>query len=168
MVRKVAFVIVVFALGLFGVIRLGRLPARSGAYDAVAWAQDSASAAAAQDNSGGDVSEELNTKSAQSVAGFWCGSVDDNVFGFGTISLEVKQNGKRLHGSWSDTIGGSGKFKGKINGDAITAKLMLRGTNCKVAMVGTLVSPNEATGTYSIFGCHQSDGGTFDITSPSC
>jgi len=35
-------------------------------------------------------------------------------------------------------------------------------------MVGTLVAPDEVTGTYSIFGCHQSDGGTLDITSPSC
>ena len=167
---KIAFAILALGLGLFGVSRVGGIPATIGAYGAVAWAQDSTPADdTVQDDSGGEVIQPESKKSPPpDVAGPWCGSIEDTDLGPGTISLEVNQKGANLSGSWSDTLGGSGTFKGKIKGDAITATLKQRDTKCKVAMVGTLVAPDEATGTYSIFGCKQSDGGTFDITSPSC
>lgn len=169
MVRRIAFAILAFASVSLGVNGVGGLPAEIGPYSAVAWAQDSTqTAAAAQDDSADDTSEFATKSSPANVAGPWCGSINDNAFGSGTISLQVKQKGTKLSGSWSDTLGASGKFKGKINGDSITATLRARGTNCKIAMVGALVAPKEASGTYSIFGCKQSDGGTFDITSPSC
>ncbi len=162
MVRKLPFAMLVFALSLLEVSRVGELPAQIRAYGGVAWAQDS-------DDSSSDVTQpESKGPPPPDVAGPWCGSIDDNDFGSGSISLAVNQKKTKLSGSWSDTLGGNGTFKGKINGDSVTATLMQRGTKCKVAMVGTLVSPDEVTGTYSIFGCHQSDGGSFDITSPSC
>jgi hypothetical protein len=162
MIRKIPFAILAFALGSFGVSTVGGLPAKIRVYGAVAWAQDA-------DDSASDVSEpESKGPPPPHVAGPWCGSINDTEFGSGTISLEVKQKRTKLSGSWSDTLGGNGTIKGKIDGDAITATLKQRGTKCKVAMVGTLVSPDEVTGTYSIFGCHQADGGEFDITSPSC
>jgi len=141
MVRKIPFAILAFALGWLGLSRVGGLPAKIRVYGAVAWAQDS-------DDSGSDVSEpESKGPPPPHVAGPWCGSIKDN---------------------WSDTLGGNGTIKGKIIGDSITATLKQRGTKCKVAMVGSLVAPDEVSGTYSIFGCHESDGGRFDITSPSC
>jgi hypothetical protein len=162
MVRKIFFAILAFALGSFGLSRVGGLPAKIGAYGAVAWAQDA-------DDSGSDVSEpESKGPPPPHVAGPWCGSIKDNEFGPGTINLEVVQKRTKLSGSWSDTLGGNGTIKGKINGDAITATLKQRGTKCKVALVGSLVAPDEVSGSYSIFGCHESDGGSFDITSPSC
>jgi hypothetical protein len=162
MIRKVAFAVLAFALGFSGVSPVGELPAQILAYGGVAWAQDS-------NDSSSDVAQpESKGPPPPDVAGSWCGSIDDVDFGSGSISLAVNQNKAKLSGSWSDTIGGSGTFKGKITGESITATLKQRGTKCKVAMVGTLVAPDEVTGTYSIFGCHQSDGGTFDITSPSC
>jgi hypothetical protein len=168
MVRKIAFAILALASVLLGINCVGGLRPEIGHYVAVAWAQDSAPAAATQEDSAADTGEFDTKSSPARVAGPWCGSINDTAFGDGTISLQVKQKGTKLSGSWSDTFGLSGKFNGKIKGDSITAILTARRTKCKVAMVGALVAPNEVSGTYSIFGCRQSDGGTFDITSPSC
>ena len=167
MMRRIAFAILALASVLLGVNCVGGLRPEIGHYGAVAWAQDSTQAAA-QDDSAGDTGEFDIKSSPANVAGPWCGFISDSAFGDGTISLQVKQKGTKLSGSWADTFGLSGKFKGKINGDSITATLKARRTKCKIAMVGALVAPNEVSGTYSIFGCRQSDGGTFDITSPSC
>lgn len=171
MVRKIAFAILAFALGLFGVSRVGGLPAKIGAYGAVAWAQDSTPAdGAAQDDSGGDVIQsEPNIKlPPQNVRGPWCGSIDDNQLGLGTISLAITQKGSSLGGTWTDDLGASGTLKGKIQGSAVIVTLKPRGSKRRFAVNGTLVSPGEITGNYSIFGCKMSDGGTFDITSPTC
>jgi hypothetical protein len=102
------------------------------------------------------------------VAGSWCGSVKDNDAGSGEINLSIKQSGKQLSGTWSDDFGGSGTLSGKINGTAVSAKLKDQANKCKLQVNGTLVSPGEITGNYSQFGCHEADGGSFDITSPSC
>jgi hypothetical protein len=162
MIRKMAFTIFAFALGSFGVNRVGGVPAKVVDDGAVAWAQNS-------DDSGGDVIQPESKKSPPpDIAGSYCGSVNDMDLGMGTINLAVNQKGAKLSGSWSDSLGGSGKFNGKIKGDAITATFREPGTKCKLAVVGTLVAPDEVTGSYSVFGCHQSDGGTFDITSSGC
>lgn len=168
MVRRIAFTILAFALGSFGVSRVGGLPAKIAVGGAIAWAQDSTPADdAAQDDSGGDV-VPLKKTPPPNVAGPWSGPIEDNDLGRGTISLEVNQKGGNLSGTWSDTLGLSGTFKGKIKGDAITATLKEKGAKCKGKWVGTLVTPDEVTGTYSIFGCKVSDGGTFDICTPAC
>jgi len=88
MLRKVGFAILAFAFGFFGVSRVGGLPAKIAVDGAVAWAQDSSPAVdAAQDDSAGDA-VPLKTKTPPpDVAGPWCGSVEDNEFGSGTISL---------------------------------------------------------------------------------
>ncbi len=156
MVRQIAVVISVCVLDLV-VGRVGGLASNVGAGSAVAWAQDSTQG-----------QPESKKSPPPDVAGSWCGSINDMDFGMGTINLDVNQKGANLSGSWSGTLGGSGTFKGKINGDAITATLKERDTKRKVAMVGTLVESGEVTGTYSIFGCKESDGGSFDITSPTC
>ena len=168
MMRKISFAILALASVLLGANCVGGLRPEIVHYGGVAWAQDSTPAAAAQDDSAGDTGELDIKSSPANVAGPWCGFISDNAFGDGTISLQVRQKGTKLSGSWADTFGLSGKFNGKINGDSITATLKARRTKCKIAMVGALVAPNEVSGTYSIFGCRQSDGGTFDITSPSC
>jgi hypothetical protein len=167
-----AFAILVFALGLFGVSRVGGLPAKIAVGGAVAWAQDSTPADdaaddAAHDDSGGDA-VPLNKKRPHHVAGPWCGSIYDNQLGSGNLSVELHQRGTSLSGRWSDDLGFSGTFTGKIKGDAVTGRVKKRHSKCKVAVVATLVAPDEITGSYTQFGCHQSDGGTFDITSPSC
>ena len=171
MLRKISFAILAFALGLFGVSHVGGLPEKIAVGGAVAWAQDSTPAYdAAQDDSGGEVIQsEPNKKSPPPhVAGPWCGSIDDNQLGPGTLSLDINQKGSKLNGTWTDDLGASGTLKGKVQGDAVIVTLKPRGSKCRFAVNGTLVSSDEITGTYSIFGCHQSDGGTFDITSPSC
>jgi hypothetical protein len=171
MLHKIALAILVVALGLFIVSSVGLISAKILGDGAVAWARDSTpDVNGASEDGSSDVIQPVPQPNAlpPDVHGSWCGSINDIDFGPGTISLAVKQKRGKLSGSWSDTLGGNGKFKGKINGDTITATLTQRGTKCKVAMVGTLVSPDEASGTYSIFGCRASDGGTFDITRPSC
>jgi hypothetical protein len=170
--RKISFAILAFALGLLGVSRVVGLRAKIGAYSAVAWAQDSTPSVddAAQDDSGGDAieSEPNSMTSPPGVHGAWCGPIDDNQLGAGTISMAIKQKGSKLSGSWTDDLGASGTLKGKVQGDAVIVTLKPRGSKCRFAVNGTLVSPNEVTGNYSIFGCKASDGGTFDITRPTC
>ena len=140
MFAKISFAILGSSLVLFLIGRVDGLLVAQGADGAVAWAQESTQDAddAAQNDSGGGViqSEPSKKSPPPAVAGPWCGSIEDTDLGPGTISLEVNQKGANLSGSWSDTLGGSGTFKGKIKGDAITATLKQRDTKCKVAMVG--------------------------------
>jgi hypothetical protein len=102
------------------------------------------------------------------IDGTWCGSVDDSHLGSGMIRVAVTQRGAKLTGTWTADFAGSGTLKGKIKGNVINLTLRQTGNPCRVAANGTLVQPGEITGNYTIFGCHQSDGGTLDITSPDC
>lgn len=136
----------------------------------VARAQDPTPAIdnATQDDSGGDAIS-LKTKTPPlDVAGPWCGSIQDNALGSGEITVAIKQKGSKLGGTWTDNFGGFGTLSGKIKGTALTAKLHDKASKCKIVMNGILVNPGEVSGTYSQFGCHQADGGSFDITSPIC
>lgn len=176
MVGKIGFAILAFVLGSFLVSRIGWHRAQIGYDGAVAWAQDSSPVAgdATQDDSGGDaIATEPDKERCgpqADVRGPWCGSIDDNQLGSGTISLAIKQDlcTGRLSGRWTDDLGASGTLKGETQGEAVIVTLRPRGTRCRFAVNGTLVSPNEITGNFSIFGCKRSDGGTFDITRPSC
>ena len=102
------------------------------------------------------------------VAGAWCGSIQDNLLGSGAITLAIKQSGRKLSGRWTDDFGGFGTLGGNIQGTALTLTAVDKASRCKIAVTGILVNPSELTGTYAQFGCHQADGGSFDITSPSC
>ena len=106
--------------------------------------------------------------SQPAVQGSWCGSMNDNHFGAADIGMDINQRGSKLRGTWTSSLGRSGTFKGKIAGGAVTLTLQEKGNACRAAVNGTLVEAGEITGTYTIFGCHQSDGGTFDMTSPGC
>ena len=117
----------------------------------------------------GTISELKAKKSPPlSVAGSWCGPLKDDDLGPGQINLSINQSGKQLSGSWSDDFGGNGTLTGKINGTAVSVKLKDDANKCKIQANGTLVAPGEITGTYSQFGCHEADGGSFDISSPTC
>lgn len=168
MVPRVLFVILAFALGSFRVGRVGGIPAEIAAYGAVAWAQDSMPSVedAGRNDARGDVIP-LNTL-LPNVAGPWCGSIQDNVFGSGQITLAINQRGSRIGGTWTDDFGGFGTLSGKMTGTALTAKLRDRANKCNIVVNWILVNPGEISGTYAQFGCHQADGGSFDITSPSC
>jgi len=102
------------------------------------------------------------------VQGAWCGSINDSRFGLGTISMIISQKGTRLSGTWTSDLIVGGTFKGKVSGNLVTLTLRQDSTQCRATVNGTLVESGEITGTYIIFGCHQSDGGTFDMTSPDC
>ena len=129
-----------------------------------AWAQEASQSAAPV----GTPDAKLKKSPPPNVAGSWCGSLKDDDEGAGQINLSIKQNGKQLSGNWSDDFGGSGTLTGKISGTAVSVKLKDVASKCKIQGNGTLVSPGEITGTYSQYGCHEADGGSFDITSPSC
>ena len=102
------------------------------------------------------------------VQGAWCGTLNDSRAGSGTIAMTISQNRTRLGGTWTNDLAGSGTFRGRIAGNAVTFTLRLTGSACRAAVTGTLVQPGEITGSYSIFGCHQADGGTFDMTNSDC
>jgi hypothetical protein len=113
-------------------------------------------------------SEPSKRTSPQVVQGNWCGSMDDNHFGAANVGMDIGQRGSKLSGTWTTSLGRSGTLKGKIAGSTVTLTLQENGNACRAAVNGTLVQSGEITGTYTIFGCHQSDGGTFDMTSPDC
>ena len=106
--------------------------------------------------------------SPPAVQGSWCGSMDDNHFGPANIGMDISQRGSKLSGTWTSSLGRSGTLKGKIAGSTVTLTLQEKGNACRAAVSSTLVRSDEITGTYTIFGCHQSDGGTFDITNSDC
>ena len=107
------------------------------------------------------------TSPTHDVSGPWCGVVNDQNFGSGQINLSVVQKKKNLHGVWSDSLGGFGTFTGKLNGTAITVTMRDKASKCRLAVNGSLISDSEPdsniTGSYAQFGCHQADGGTFDL-----
>jgi hypothetical protein len=82
--------------------------------------------------------------------------------------MTISQNRTKLGGIWASDLAGSGTLKGRIVGNAVTFTLRQQGSACRAAVTGTLVQSGEITGSYSIFGCHQADGGTFDMTSSDC
>jgi hypothetical protein len=117
--------------------------------------------------------EDLSTTEAKQasppdVQGAWCGTLNDSRAGSGTIAMTVSQNRTKLGGIWTSDLAGSGTFRGRIAGTAVTFTLRQKGSACRAAVTGTLVQPREITGSYSIFGCHQADGGTFDMTTSDC
>jgi len=117
--------------------------------------------------------EDLSTTEAKKspppdVQGAWCGTLNDSRSGSGTIAMTISQNRTKLGGIWTSDLAGSGTFRGKISGNAVTFTLRQKGSACRAAVTGTLVQPGEITGSYSIFGCHQADGGTFDMTTSDC
>ena len=161
MARRITFAVAVLIIaGLGGLNVLDRRGNLVMAQEA-----DSSNAALSSDVSSS--APDLKTPPPD-VAGPWCGEIDDNALGSGTITLSIIQKGSHLGGTWSDDLGGSGKLTGKIKGTAITAKLHFNGSKCRLAVNGILVAPDEVTGNYALFGCKQADGGSFDITSPSC
>lgn len=169
MFRKTCAAILVVSLASFAIGRVNGLVARYRPDPAVAWAQDSTQAdsdAAQSDSVDNFIESEPDQKSTPpTVGGAWCGSLEDNQLGSGTISMNILQKGSKIRGSWTDDLGASGTLKGKVRGDAVVVTLKPRGTNCRYHVNGTLVSPTEITGNYSIFGCHIADGGNFDINS---
>lgn len=117
--------------------------------------------------------EDLSTTEAKKspppdVQGAWCGTLNDSRAGSGTIAMTISQNRAKLGGIWTSDLTGTGTFKGRIAGNSVTFTLRQKGSACRAAVTGTLVQSGEITGNYSIFGCHQSDGGTFDMTSSDC
>jgi len=102
------------------------------------------------------------------VQGGWCGSMYDSHIGPGIISVSISQKGTRLSGTWTSDLVVSGTFKGKVAGNLVTLTLRQDSNQCRAAVNGTLVESGEITGNYTIFGCHKSDGGTFDITRSDC
>ena len=117
--------------------------------------------------------EDLSTTEAKQspppdVQGAWCGTLNDSRTGSGTIAMTISQKRTKLGGIWTSDLAGSGTFKGRIAGNAVTFTLRHAGSACRAAVTGTLVQSGEITGSYSIFGCHQADGGTFDMTNSDC
>jgi hypothetical protein len=104
---------------------------------------------------------------ALDISGPWCGVVNDQNFGPGQINLSVVQKKKNLHGAWSNSLGGFGTFTGKINGTAITVTMRDKASKCGLAVNGSLINDSDSNtniaGSYAQFGCHQADGGTFDL-----
>jgi hypothetical protein len=129
---------------------------------------------AANDSGAQAYSDDSSSRSARqtsappAVHGTWCGSMDDNHFGTANVSMDISQRGSKLSGTWTSSLNRSGTLKGKIAGSTVTLTLQEQGTACRAAVNGTLVQSDEITGTYTIFGCHQSDGGTFDVTNTNC
>lgn len=89
MVRKISFAILACAVGSFLIGSIGGHRVQIGYDGAVTWAQDSIPA------DDGDAAEpEPNKKSPPpNVRGSWCGSINDNQLGSGTISLAITQKG---------------------------------------------------------------------------
>ena len=119
------------------------------------------------------VQEDLSTTKAKKspppdVQAEWCGTLNDSRAGSGTIAMTISQNRTKLGGIWTSDLAGSGTFWGRITGNAVTFTLRQNGSACRAAVTGTLVQSGEITGSYSIFGCHQADGGTFDMTTSDC
>ena len=119
------------------------------------------------------IQEDLSTTEAKQsqppeVQGAWCGTLNDSRAGSGTIAMTINQNQTKLGGIWTSDLAGSGTFRGRIAGNSVTLTLRQKGSSCRAAVTGTLVQPGEITGSYSIFGCHQADGGTFDMTTSDC
>jgi len=135
----------------------------------VAWGQESSDAADDRAPEASDAAAAPDRSSRPpDIAGALCGSINDNNLGEGTINLSIVQKGRFFSGNWADSLGGSGTLKGRIVRDSVTLMLRQRGSRCGLAAVGTLVDSQEISGSFSTFGCRPSDGGTFDITSPTC
>jgi hypothetical protein len=93
-----------------------------------------ASAASSQ-----EVEEPAKKARPVDVSGAWCGVLHDQIYGDGQLNVSVQQHGNSLRGTWSDDLGGFGRFTGKIHGDALTLIFRNAASKCKLAVNGALV-----------------------------
>src|SRR5215813_12660427 len=102
------------------------------------------------------------------IHGLWCGSARDIEFGQGKIIINIVQRGRKLTGTWSADWAGDGTFRGSLKGNTVNLRLKQKGSACRAAATGSLVSPQEIVGDYRIFGCHESDGATIVLANSDC
>jgi hypothetical protein len=158
MISKTVFMLSTFSIALFASGPIGHLIAHNQPYGNVAWAQDA-----------GDADQEDAVSSEPAVTppdlqGTWSGPIDDDSAGSATLTVDIFQNHSKLKGTWS-VPGGSGKFKGKISSDGMSAKFTFKGHHgCKVTTTGTLDSATEISGMYTSKHCIGITSGSYDMT----
>jgi hypothetical protein len=100
------------------------------------------------------------------VEGTWAGSVSDQRFGNGNISLSFNQNGCSLTGSGTSCFNAgcsSGTLVGSLNGNSLSARITPTDPQfCPVNATGTVFG-NEIPGSYVADTSCTSDSGSFDI-----
>ena len=155
---KTVFVVLIFPIALFASGPIVQLIAHGHPYSKVAWAQD----AADTDNEGAVSSEPAV---APDIHGAWAGSIDDPSLGMVGLDVDIFQNGSKLNGTFSTSVGPHGTFKGKIASDGmtVTMKFKQKHHNCKVTTVGILVDPTDVQGTYTSKHCGMLSSGTFTL-----
>lgn len=93
------------------------------------------------------------------IAGDWSGTVEDSIFGDGTFNVTIYETAKgKLSGSWSDSFGFEGEFKGKINSKGATHFDFHNG-RCHAIGVGMLVSADELTSIFRLKNCGEAEKG---------
>jgi hypothetical protein len=103
--------------------------------------------------------------------GDFIGPVND-VFGSGTLKMTFAQDGCGLGGSFAVCTQSAGCSQGVLQGNAVgntfTVKLFdpSAPNACHSNAEGSLVSANEAVGSFSRESCQAGGGGTFDISRP--
>lgn len=96
--------------------------------------------------------------------GHLSGALHDNLYGPGTMSVSVTQNGVILAGTFSDSFGLSGLFDGVMVGPTVYFNLLPNNPGaCPFSATGTL-SGNTVAGNYTTMLCGVADSGTFSMT----
>jgi hypothetical protein len=107
-------------------------------------------------------------------AGDWTGTMDDPVFGEGTLAFTLAQDGNDLTGSWSLAFPGGVNASGEAIGeflpqgddedeDRVQIAFFVDQTPCTYVASGRL-DGTTVSGTYQSFGCNPNTMGSFSAT----
>ena len=101
------------------------------------------------------VSCGTTSPSPQPLSGTWAGTVTDSVYGAGTFTSTIAEDGTSLAGSYSATfpkLVTNETVNGTVNGSSVTLTITptVSGLVCAVTETGTLNSTNTSvSGTYA-------------------
>jgi hypothetical protein len=104
------------------------------------------------------------------ISGLWGGTIDDSELGSGSFDVDFTQNGKKLTGTFSTSLGGSGNLTGSVSGSGkIHLKFLTPKMNhpkCHASSKG-MVSTNTIALSFKFAGCGKNSGkefGTIDLS----
>jgi hypothetical protein len=167
MLGKIGVALLSIQLAFFAIAGLANIVGHGGFAGSSASAQSLIDGSAASDADDSSPTPDAKKKPPADIAGFWSGPIDDSIFGEGTFNVTIDETAKgKLSGSWNDTFGGSGNFKGTVNSKGETRFNLRGGGACRASGVGLLVSADELTGTYRLEHCgkqEKGEHGTLDL-----
>jgi len=163
-VRRLAFAVAIFQLGMFAIVTGLELMTNDRAGVLSASAQSPSQVVSSSSTDTASIPEVM----FPDVSGDWSGTLTDGNKGSGAFSMMIAQTGGKLSGMWSGFFAaGSSPLKGKVSAKGVLHVTLVGEGKCHIVAIATLPNVNHMTANYKYAGCNKElnkDMGSFDVT----